>query len=274
MPASEKLKTGLLLADDIDVDARDQYGTYSLMFKQGLDPSGNQINLTSFRVFEGEPLPEIDAFDAYVISGSRYGVYEGYPWIDRLMDFVRRCWQFDKKVVGICFGHQLIAHALGGKTEKADVGWGFGIHSARLTANKSWMTERDTLNGDVMNLIVIHQDQIIELPPGFQTIAENDFCPNSMIVADGKMLGIQGHPEFSKEFCRFRANFRRKLIGEEIFNETLSSLAEKQTHAPTILKWVNNFLRNELSEKPLYPLPRYPGTPCSGTHSPSGFSPN
>ena len=80
------------------------------------------------------------------------------------------------------------------------------------------------------------------MPRGFRTIAVNDFCPNSMMVADGKMLGIQGHPEFSKEFCRFRADYRRELIGEDVYQDTLQTLGEMDTHSPTILGWVREFL--------------------------------
>ena len=198
--------------------------------------------LTPIRCFEGEALPDPAGFDGYIISGSRYSVYEELPWIMSLLDFVRQCWEMEIKVVGICFGHQVIAHALGGKTEKAEVGWGFGIQSAKIIEKKSWMTDTGKLNGDLYNLIVIHQDQVVDLPPQFKTIAENDFCPNSMIVAGNKMLGIQGHPEFGKEFCAFRAKFRKDIIGPEVYESTLHSLAKYDTHSSTIFKWVNNFL--------------------------------
>lgn len=242
--ADKKLKIGLLLCDDVDLDARETYGTYTEMFRKGLEPETNSMDLVAFRCYEGESPPQPEEFDGYVISGSRYSVYDDYPWIAQLMQFVRDCWNKNIKVVGICFGHQLIAHALGGRAEKADVGWGFGIQSTKITSRKPWMSDLDDLNGDIYNLIVIHQDQVVEMPPEFKTIAENDFCPNSMIVADEKMLGIQGHPEFGKEFCAFRADFRRELIGEEVYQSTLHSLQENQTHSKTILGWVNNFLRN------------------------------
>ena len=243
MNETPKLNIALILCDDVDKDAREEYGTYAGMFKAGLDPDDTEINLTPVRAFEGEALPNPEDFDGYVISGSRYSVYEDLPWIATLMEFVRDCWQRNVKVVGICFGHQLIAHALGGRTKKADVGWGFGIHSAKIIGKHKWMTDQNELNGDIFNLIVIHQDQVVDMPPQFKTIAESDFCPNSMIVADNKMLGIQGHPEFSKEFCRFRADFRKEIIGKDTHTQTIQSLAEKNTHASAIFKWVNNFLR-------------------------------
>lgn len=243
MTQTKKLHIGLLLCDDVDPESRDKYGTYSQMFKSGLDPKDEQIELIPFRVYEDNPLPSPGDFDGYVISGSRYSVYEDLPWIKSLLSFVQDCWVKQIKIVGICFGHQIIAHALGGRAKKADAGWGFGIHSTKISDKQPWMTNSDELNGDLYNLIVIHQDQVVELPSQFKTIGSSDFCPNSMIVADGKMLGIQGHPEFSKEFCQFRADFRKDIIGPETYANTVSSLAENNTHAPTILKWMGNFLR-------------------------------
>ena len=243
------LDVGLLLCDDIDEADQDQYGTYHGMFQSALDPDAHTIHLTAIRCFEGEALPAPQEFDGYVISGSRYSVYEDRPWIQSLQRFVVDCWQSDVRVVGICFGHQLIAHALGGAAEKAAAGWGFGIQSAKITHEKPWMKDSgqpmQALRGDHYNLIVIHQDQVVEVPPGFETIAENDFCPNSMIVADNKMLGIQGHPEFSKQFCAFRAEYRKELIGPEVYRRALHSLAGQDTDSVTVMEWVSNFLLRE-----------------------------
>ncbi len=236
------LNIGLLLCDDVDVSAQEEYGTYREMFQKGVDESASKIVFTAIHCHKGEALPDPKKFDGYVISGSKHGVYDDFPWILDLQDFVRKCWDLNIKIVGICFGHQLIAHSLGGRAEKADVGWGFGIHATKVTKPQPWMINRDVLAADQYRLIVIHQDQVVEVPPAFQTVAENDFCPNSMIVAENKMLGIQGHPEFNKEYCRFRATARRELIGEDVYESTLQSLDNQETNANIILGWVRNFL--------------------------------
>ncbi len=255
MPQSKQspLHVGLLLCDDIDEADRDRYGTYTAMFQNALDPGSDEIRLTAIRCFEGEVLPEPEEFDGYVISGSRYSVYEDRPWIKSLQRFIVDCWEQNVRVVGICFGHQLIAHALGGRAEKAESGWGFGIQTAKITERKPWMNDfglssnrpMEPLDDDRYNLVVIHQDQVVDVPPEFETIAENDFCPNSMIVADNKMLGIQGHPEFNKEFCAFRAEYRKELIGPEVYQRTLRSLAQHDTDSAIVMRWINNFLRQE-----------------------------
>ena len=244
---SKTMKIGLLLCDDVDESYRDQYGTYATMFQNALDPTRETFDLTPIHCHLGEALPSPDSFEAYVISGSKYGVYEDFPWIHDLQEFVRQCWQQDIKMAGICFGHQLIAHSLGGLAKKADVGWGFGIHSAKLTRPQSWMDNLDRLKSNQYNLIVIHQDQVVELPQGFRTIGENDFCPNSMILADNKMLGVQGHPEFSKAYCQLRAQARRSLIGEEVYQATLASLESHDLNADIVLGWIRRFLQPQSS---------------------------
>ncbi len=247
MKNQSPLNVGLLLCDDVEEADREQYGSYAGMFQNTLDPGSKNIRLTEIRCFEGEVLPRPGKFDGYVISGSRYSVYEDLPWIKSLQRFIVDCWNENVRVVGICFGHQLVAHALGGRAEKAESGWGFGIQTIRVTDRKSWMNDSDApseaLDGDLYNLIVVHQDQVVDVPPEFETIAENEFCPNSMIVADNKMLGIQGHPEFNKEFCAFRAEFRKELIGQEVYQRTIRSLEQHNTDSAKIMKWVGNFLQ-------------------------------
>ncbi|NKB62344.1 MAG: hypothetical protein GKR95_09510 [Gammaproteobacteria bacterium] len=239
------LNVGLLLCDDVPESAQEEYGTYGELFQKSIDDSASEIQLTAIHCHKGETLPAPEDFDGYVITGSKYAVYEDIPWILDLQGFVRKCWDQNIRMVGICFGHQLIAHSLGGKTEKADVGWGFGIHAAKVTQPQPWMNNRETLRGDQYRLIVIHQDQVVKVPPEFKTVAENDFCPNSMIVAEDRMLGIQGHPEFNKEYCEFRATSRRELIGEEVYQATLESLASQETNSNTVLGWIRNFLTAE-----------------------------
>jgi GMP synthase-like glutamine amidotransferase len=146
--------------------------------------------------------------------------------------------------VGICFGHQLIAHALGGEAQKADAGWGIGIHAARLTQPQEWMENGNLQTPERYNLVVIHQDQVVKLPPGFDTIAENDFCPVSMYVGENVMFGIQAHPEFDKEFCEFRINYRKEILGPDLTRQALDSLDQMELDSGQVLGWISQFIRS------------------------------
>ena len=247
MKTAPKLSVGLLLCDDVDESAQARYGTYAEMFG-GITAVDDGLVFSPVRCYQGEMPGSPDDFDAFLISGSRYGAYDPLPWITQLRAFVRRCRDAKKKTVGICFGHQLIAHALGGEARKANAGWGIGIQSARITEAQAWMG--DAGNGGLhspgrYNLVVVHQDQVVALPPGFRAIAENDFCPISMFVDDNVMLGIQGHPEFSREFCEFRIHARREILGEDLYRKSLASLESMgmELDSERVLGWVARFIR-------------------------------
>lgn len=236
-----QLRVGLLLCDDVDDDAQARYGTYSDMFRNSIAAVDGGLALHPVRCDRGELPDSPDDFDAYLISGSRHAVYDPQPWIAQLQEFVRGCRARRKKTVGICFGHQLIAHALGGEARKATAGWGLGVHAARITCPQPWME-----NGgpDTYRLIAIHQDQVVALPPGFRVIATSDFCPVNLFTGDGVMLGIQGHPEFDKAFCEYRIHSRRAQLDPGVYRRSLDSLAQLDPDSRRVSGWIARFIRS------------------------------
>ncbi|MDA7995970.1 MAG: gamma-glutamyl-gamma-aminobutyrate hydrolase family protein [Gammaproteobacteria bacterium] len=238
------LQIGLLLCDDVIESARARYGDYARMFRRGLRAGGNDAELTAFNCYLGEFPRAPEEFDAYLISGSRNGAYEKLDWISQLCEFVRGCYAQRKKTVGICFGHQLIAHALGGEARKAEAGWGAGIHASRIIARAAWM--EDDSDSAQYNLVVLHQDQVVSLPPGFRVLAANDFCPVSMFEDEvhGAALGIQGHPEFDKAYCAFRIDARKELFGPALHRASLDSLEKMELDSARVWRWVASFLRH------------------------------
>lgn len=240
MTSPKTLDLGLLLCDDVPEDGRERFGNYTGMFDRALGAVDNHVNLTPYDAYKGVLPTRCDAHTGYLISGSGASVFENKQWIKDLMEFVKKCFDSRIKAVGICFGHQLIAHALGGKTIRSENGWGFGIHSARLTETPAWLDAES----DRFKLVVIHQDQVVSLPSGFTTIASNDFCPNSMITDNEVMLGIQGHPEFSKEYCAYRAEFRRQILGEDKYQEAIDLLENNETDSHHVFGWISQFMRH------------------------------
>ena len=118
MSPDNPLNIGLLLCDDVPLDGRDQYGNYTEMFRSGVGAADSKINLTPYAAYENVLPDTPSAHQGYMISGSSTSVFEDKQWIRDLMVFVRQCHKSKIKVVGICFGHQLIAHALGGETKR------------------------------------------------------------------------------------------------------------------------------------------------------------
>jgi len=233
------LRVGLLLCDDVDPQAQQQYGAYAGMFGARIGGADAGLRLHPLRCDLGELPAAPDDFDAYIISGSRHAVYDSHAWIARLQGFVRACQARRKKTVGICFGHQLIAHACGGEARKSSAGWGLGVHQSRITWRPAWLEDG---GANDYRLVAIHQDQVVKLPPGFRVIAASEFCPVSMFADDGAMLGIQGHPEFSRAFCEFRIHARRDQLTDDVYRRALDSL-KVQPDATRVCDWIARFIR-------------------------------
>lgn len=242
MNSDNKINIALFLCDENDLPTKEQFGSYADMFRREISRTRQNIEITTFRCHLGDQLPSPDAFDGYIISGSRNSVYEELPWISELKEFIRQCWKSQIRMVGICFGHQLLAESLGGKTLRAQQGWGFGVHSVELIKTQPWMQDCQNRPVTHYNIIIIHQDQVTKIPDGFEVIAKSDFCPVGMMLANDVMLGIQGHPEFSKEFCAARAQARRKCIGEEKYQQAMQSLQEFHPDSDMVLRWILEFL--------------------------------
>ena len=186
------MKVGILNAihpDDSKVDwGGSPIDAYVRFFASG----GASFEMEGYEAAQGQLPPTPDACDAYVITGSPKGVYDSDPWIGELAEFIRASYAAGKKLIGICFGHQLLAHALGGHAEKSDKGWGFGLNEFTISGAKPWMGGRPP----TCSLYFAHQDQVLQLPPGAELLGGNDFCPNAFFTIDGRVLGVQGHPEF------------------------------------------------------------------------------
>ena len=176
------------------------------------------------------------AHDAYLITGSAHSVYEPLAWIDRLKAFVRVAAE-TRPVVGICFGHQLIAETFGGHVAKAAQGWGVGVHRYRIDERTAWMAP----GLDEVALVVSHQDQVVEPPAGARVLGGSGFCPIGIMQIGVNVMSIQSHPEMRPDFTRDLYATRRSLIGAENIDRAISSLDEP-TNADAVAQWILAFI--------------------------------
>ena len=160
-------------------------GDYPDMFARLLD--GHGFTFRTFQVVNGMFPADVHDCDGWLITGSKHGAYEDHPWIPPLEDFIRAAFAARVPVVGICFGHQIIAQAMGGKVEKYAGGWSVGP------------TEYD-FDGQTLTLNAWHQDQVVRRPEGATVIARSGFCENAALLYDNRALTIQAHPEFQADF--------------------------------------------------------------------------
>ncbi|MBF0623982.1 MAG: gamma-glutamyl-gamma-aminobutyrate hydrolase family protein [Magnetococcales bacterium] len=162
-----------------------------------------------------------DECDVYLCSGSSSSVFDPEPWIPPLLDMTRRIVQAGRPFLGICFGHQLIAQALGGRVERATGGWGLGVKTLQITEHLPWMTPKR----DVVRLHFCHQDQVVRLPPGGRVIGVTGHCPVAALAVGQHCLGIQGHPEFDRDLMTALLDLLDKTVAPTVMAQARESLA-------------------------------------------------
>ena len=187
---------------------RDDWPRYPAMFEDLIRPHMPGLTCESIAVCDGADLPALDSVESVLVTGSAAGVYEDHSWMAPLFDFIRRAGAARIPQIGVCFGHQAIAAAMGARVEKSDKGWGIGRHVYDICHKPDWMSGLD--GRDTFSLGVSHQDQVLSLPEGARLIAASDFTPYAALDY-GRMpaISFQGHPEFSAGFCCALYNVRR-----------------------------------------------------------------
>ena len=236
------MKIGILKADSVLEQFQVDFGEYPEMVSRVLSAvtqvEGDEtLEFVAFDVEHGQYPEDIGDCDGYIITGSKKSVYDDEPWIHRLREFVVKLDQTQTPTVGICFGHQMMAEALGGKTEPADVGWRVGVHNAEVLAKAEFMSPV----ANQFALLYSHKDQVSILPPGATLLASSNNCPNAMFTVGEHMLALQGHPEFIKEYSQGLMELRQEMLGAEKFNAGIASL-NRLTDQPLIAAWILRFL--------------------------------
>ncbi|ANG61307.1 GMP synthase [Marinobacterium aestuarii] len=230
------MKIGILQCDDVQEQLQPAFGNYPQMFRDLMLRVDPQLEFAVYDVRLGELPVDIDECDAYITSGSRHGVLDGLAWVAELEGFVRRLDAGKKKFAGICFGHQLLARALGGEVEKSQRGWGVGVSFNQVDSRKAWMEPYKP----AIDLVVSHQDQVSALPEGFEVLASSAFCPYYMLQYQDHMLSVQGHPEFSRDYSRALTLSRQNRIPPNRVREALHSLSAEVDDL-LVMRWIINF---------------------------------
>jgi len=214
------MKIAILQCDNVLEKFQPQFGNYPAMVQrmfEGVEPAPEFI---VYNCREGQYPDDIGDYDCYITTGSKASVYDDEAWIKRLIEFIRELDTAQSKLIGICFGHQLIALARDGKVEKSTKGWGVGIASNEILSAPDWMEE----SPERLNILVSHQDQITQLPEGAQVLAGTKFCPYFLVQWDEHFLSVQGHPEWHNEYSRTLIDDRRAIIPADTVEAGLSSL--------------------------------------------------
>jgi GMP synthase-like glutamine amidotransferase len=194
------MKIGILETGEVHPDLKARHGDYPAMFEALLRTADPSLEFAVVRVVAGEMPATPHQADAWLVTGSRHGVYDGLPWIEPLKAFLRRAVAARVPVIGICFGHQILAEALGGRVVKSDKGWALGVQDYELVARPGWMGGLP----DRVAVRALHQDQVVELPPDATVLARSPQCAYAAIAYGDPeapdAITLQPHPEFGPEF--------------------------------------------------------------------------
>lgn len=223
------MKIGILQTGKVPDELRAEHGDYPDMFARFLaDPA-----------FEFKTYPVVDNVfpdgpricDAWLITGSKHGVYEDHSWIPPLEDFLRVTFSAGVPIVGICFGHQILAQALGGKVEQFPGGWLVGVEDYAIDGI-----------GTSVQIMAWHQDQVVTLPEATVVVGSSPFCRYAALAYGDRAFSIQPHPEFSNGFMADLIEARGDALPKPIAHKAAASL-DRQTSADRVADYIKAFLK-------------------------------
>ena len=228
-----RVRVGLLECDHVSERYRHLGGDYVDMFGALLPDA----ELVRYDTINGQVPAGLDECDGWLATGSRHSVYDDLPWIGEACAFVRDVRDAEVPFVGVCFGHQLLAHALGGTVERANCGWGVGIRQLDVVHAEPWMDPPL----DAPRLHFMHQDQVTKAPPDAVVLGCADHCEVAMFRVGTTMLGVQAHPEFTVAYAEALLTDRTERIGGDRAGEALATMATPTDEA-IVARWIAAFL--------------------------------
>jgi len=235
------MKLTIIETGQAPASIRDQFPDYPEMVRRMFARVDGGIQCETVSIVRGDALPDPASLGAVLYTGSPAGVYDPLPWIAPLKQFIRSAAEARTPQVGICFGHQIMAEALGGKVTKSDKGWGVGRHTYEIVQCPDWSGSPCSPS---LRIAVSHQDQVIDCPPSASVIARSDFTPHAGLdYRHAPAISFQCHPEFEPDFAAALYTARRGTSLAEADADAAVASLEGDCDRHLLAKWIAGFLR-------------------------------
>lgn len=233
------MKIGILAAGITPEVLRSEYPTYAEMFAQQISAAEPSLSFATYDVRLDEFPESTDCCDGWLITGSKSDAYGDDPWILKLCEFIREVDAKGQVLVGICFGHQVIARALGGRVAKFDGGWGVGVHHYQVIQDIPTLPFHKEIA-----FCAFHQDQVLEKPEKMTTFLTSEFCTHAGLIYEDRILTFQGHPEFSKAYENELINmYDGVTLTEAVAEKARQSIAQEDIQSHALMSWIGQFLK-------------------------------
>ncbi len=234
------MKIGILETGLLNEKVVGKFEPYPTMFACLLNRAEQGLSYNSFSVIQGEMPDSIYDCEAWLITGSRHGAYENLDWMLKLEGFIREIYEAKIPLIGVCFGHQIVAQALGGEVVKSDKGWGVGLASYQVERPLPWMKQVP----DKVRIYAFHQDQVVVIPENAEVYLSSSFCPYAGLIFGDSIITMQAHPEFEEEYeLALLKMYSGNIVPEPVASKALSGISESDEKADTqvLAEWMAGF---------------------------------